>query len=196
MSGDRQAAATVLLTSRQHSTTALLTGAAPRRGMNVRALGDLQELEALAAGRPVHWYGGPLAADQVIGRLGLGLLEPPDDWLVRHPAEHTGPRHQRLGGGIAATFARRGGRDAEKYTHLVRYQMQPGTRDVLIAAAPGSGDSIEAIRETYDLHLDEIGQRVDFVHLNLEREGLNFGLRPGSVDVFNFRILNMTPTLF
>ncbi|MEU6854033.1 DUF6531 domain-containing protein [Actinacidiphila alni] len=96
---------------------------------------------------------------------------------------------------IAETFARRGGRNAQKYTHLVRYQMQPGTRDALIAAARGSGDNIEAIREAYGLHLDEIGQSLDFVHLKLEREGLNFGLRPGSVDVFNSRILGKTHTL-
>jgi hypothetical protein len=97
--------------------------------------------------------------------------------------------------GIAAKFARRGGRNAQKYTHLVRYAMEPGTRDALIAAGRGSGDNIEAIREAYGLHLDEIGQSVDFVHVKLEREGLNFGLRPGSVDVFNSRIRSMTHTL-
>jgi hypothetical protein len=78
---------------------------------------------------------------------------------------------------------------------LVRYQMKPGTRDALIAAARGSGANIEAIREAYGLHLDEIGQSLDFVHLKLEREGLNFGLRPGSVDVFTSRILGKTHTL-
>ncbi|WP_405583569.1 ATP-grasp domain-containing protein [Streptomyces sp. NBC_01190] len=92
MTGDGHA--DILLTSRQRtSTTALLTDAAVRRGMDVRPLGgDLHELEELAGSRPVHWYGGSLAADRIAGRLGLGLLEPPDDWLVRLPAEFSGRR--------------------------------------------------------------------------------------------------------
>lgn len=48
--------------------------------------------------------------------------------------------------GIADRFARRGGRNAQKCTHLVRYEMQPGTRDALIAAGRGSGDNIAAVR--------------------------------------------------
>lgn len=92
MTGDRAAA--VLLTSRQEtSTTALLADAAIRRGMDVRLLGrDVQEWEDLAESRRVHWYGGPLAADRIADRLGLGLLEPPDDWLVRLPERFSGRR--------------------------------------------------------------------------------------------------------
>ncbi|WP_371669795.1 DUF6531 domain-containing protein [Streptomyces sp. NBC_00289] len=97
--------------------------------------------------------------------------------------------------GIAERFARRGGRNAQKYTHLVRYEMKPGTRDALIAAGRGSGDNITAIREAYGLHLDEIGESTEFVHVKMERGGLNFGLRDGSAHVFNSNILRMTHEL-
>ncbi|WP_369033603.1 RHS repeat-associated core domain-containing protein [Streptomyces adonidis] len=97
--------------------------------------------------------------------------------------------------GIAERFTRRGGRNAQKYTHLVRYEMEPGTRDALIAAGRGSGDNIAAIRESFGIHLDEIGESTQFVHVKLERGGLNFGLREGSADVFNANILRMTHEL-
>ncbi|MEU1099486.1 DUF6531 domain-containing protein [Streptomyces tibetensis] len=97
--------------------------------------------------------------------------------------------------GIAERFARRGGRNAQKYTHLVRYEMEPGTRDALIAAGRGSGDNIAAIREGFGIHLDEIGESTQFVHVKLERGGLNFGLREGSAHVFNSNILRMTHEL-
>ncbi|RKT02238.1 hypothetical protein BX286_0113 [Streptomyces sp. 3211.6] len=40
---------------------------------------------AHAEGRRVHWYGGPRAAARGAGPLGLGLLEPADEWLTRVP---------------------------------------------------------------------------------------------------------------
>lgn len=73
--------------------------------------------------------------------------------------------------------------------------MEPGTRDALIAAGRGSGDNIAAIRESFGIHLDEIGESTQFVHVKLERGGLNFGLREGSADVFNANILRMTHEL-
>ena len=79
----------VLLTSGQQTSTAgLLVEAARKRGMEVREGGDLRGL----AGRTVHWYGGPSAAERVATELDLGLLEPPDDWLVGLPEEFTGRR--------------------------------------------------------------------------------------------------------
>ncbi|MFC4033927.1 ATP-grasp domain-containing protein [Streptomyces polygonati] len=91
MTGD--AGAAVLLTSRQRTTTtALLADAAARRGMDVHVPSDSGPVEEPAAGRPAHWYGGPLAADRIAGRFDLGLLEPPDDWLVRLPEEFSGRR--------------------------------------------------------------------------------------------------------
>ncbi|WTJ92431.1 ATP-grasp domain-containing protein [Streptomyces sp. NBC_01537] len=73
------------------STTGLLAEAAARRGMEVRVLTDGQVLDGLV-GRAVHWYGGPLAAGRIANVLGLGLLEPSDDWLARLPEEFTGRR--------------------------------------------------------------------------------------------------------
>jgi hypothetical protein len=78
----------LLTTAQETSTTALLARAATDRGMEVRVLTGPGSLDALA-GRDVHWYGGPIAAARISGRIGLALLEPPDDWLVRLPHEYT-----------------------------------------------------------------------------------------------------------
>ncbi|MFJ2577591.1 ATP-grasp domain-containing protein [Kitasatospora aureofaciens] len=79
----------VLLTSAQEtSTTTLLTEAAARRGLAAAVLTGPATVERLT-GRPVHWYGGPLAAARVAAPLGLALLEPDDDWLTKLPAEFT-----------------------------------------------------------------------------------------------------------
>ncbi|MFE6865707.1 ATP-grasp domain-containing protein [Kitasatospora sp. NPDC057692] len=86
------APAPVLLTSAQAtSTTALLTAAAAARGLATAVLTGTDTVDRLA-GRPVHWYGGPLAATRIADRLGLALLEPADDWLAALPEEFTGRR--------------------------------------------------------------------------------------------------------
>ncbi|QRF06122.1 hypothetical protein G9U55_08525 [Streptomyces koyangensis] len=76
--------------------------------------------------------------------------------------------------GLRHQTHRRGGRNAEKYTVLVRFEMSPGTRDALIAAGKRTG---------------EIGQDVNAVHLKSERGFDTYGLRPGSVGVLNSRIV-------
>ncbi|MEU0103547.1 polymorphic toxin-type HINT domain-containing protein [Streptomyces sp. NPDC006267] len=76
--------------------------------------------------------------------------------------------------GLRRQTHRRGGRNADKYTVLVRFEMSPGTRDALIAAGKRPG---------------EIGQDVNAVHLKSERGFDTYGLRPGSVGVFNSRIV-------
>ncbi|MFE4634228.1 ATP-grasp domain-containing protein [Streptomyces sp. NPDC056773] len=78
----------VFLVPGQRTTTAgLLAGAAARRGMEVRGLdGGAEDL----AGRRVHWRGGPAAGARVAPALGIGLLEPPDDWLAGLPEWATG----------------------------------------------------------------------------------------------------------
>ncbi|WP_162890457.1 DNRLRE domain-containing protein [Streptomyces olivoreticuli] len=75
--------------------------------------------------------------------------------------------------GLRGRTARKGGRNAEKYTILVRFEMQSGTRDALISAGKTPG---------------EIGKDINAVHLKSERGADTFGLRPGSVGVFNSRI--------
>lgn len=80
----------VLATSaRRTSTSVLLAEAAVRRGMRVVTLTSLQEAEDLSGGA-VHWYGGPLAADRIAGRLGIALLEPQGGWLAALPKTWTG----------------------------------------------------------------------------------------------------------
>ncbi|MFB7057568.1 ATP-grasp domain-containing protein [Streptomyces vinaceus] len=75
-------AAPVLLLNPPRTTTAeLLAQAAAWRGHDVAA--HVRQAE----GRETYWYGGPLAADVLSGRLGLGLLEPADDWLTTVPQE-------------------------------------------------------------------------------------------------------------
>ncbi|MFD8871831.1 ATP-grasp domain-containing protein [Streptomyces sp. NPDC059590] len=96
----------MLLTSAQRTSTAgLLSEAAARRGMDVLVLSGPRGLDE-AAGRPVHWYGGPRTADRVAARLGLGLLEPPDAWLARLPREFTGRKVELTT--LAAARAARG----------------------------------------------------------------------------------------
>ncbi|MFC1432211.1 ATP-grasp domain-containing protein [Streptacidiphilus sp. N1-3] len=83
--------AVLLLPAQRSSTSLLLAEAAVRRGLEVVVLDGAALLESLA-GRQVHWYGGPLAADRMAGALDLALLEPADDWLAGLPEEFTGRR--------------------------------------------------------------------------------------------------------
>ncbi|MGE7386215.1 ATP-grasp domain-containing protein [Streptomyces sp. NPDC004126] len=69
----------LLLSAPRTSTAELIARAAAWRGY------DVADRAALAVGRRVHWYGGPLAAARFAGSLGIGLLEPADDWLTRLP---------------------------------------------------------------------------------------------------------------
>ncbi|MEU2790954.1 hypothetical protein [Streptomyces sp. NPDC007100] len=69
---------------------------------------------------------------------------------------------------------RRGGKESEKCTALVRFEMAPGARGKLIATGKRPG---------------EISQDVSAVHLKSERGFDTYGLRPGSVGVFNSRIV-------
>ncbi|MGW9069978.1 ATP-grasp domain-containing protein [Streptomyces yangpuensis] len=77
----------------------LLAIEAARRGMMVRAAEEVSAAMEPARGPawgPAYWYGGPVAGARLAGRLGLALLEPADDWLVRLPQEFTG-REVRVG---------------------------------------------------------------------------------------------------
>lgn len=55
-----------------------------------RGLAVVSDVSAVAG--PAHYYGGPLFADRVAADLGLGLLEPTDDWLPGLPPELVGRR--------------------------------------------------------------------------------------------------------
>lgn len=91
----------LLLSSPRTSTAELIARAAAWRGY------DVTERAARARGRRVHWYGGPRAAARLAGPLGLGLLEPADDWLTHVPHPSCGaaygsppsPRPGRCGNG-------------------------------------------------------------------------------------------------
>ncbi|MEU1520083.1 ATP-grasp domain-containing protein [Streptomyces sp. NPDC005811] len=79
----------LLLPAPRTSTAELIARAAAWRGY------DVTDRVTRAEGRRVHWYGGPRAAARLAGPLGLGLLEPADDWLTHVP--HTLlRRHIRL----------------------------------------------------------------------------------------------------
>ena len=75
--------------------------------------------------------------------------------------------------GLRSRGGGRGGRNADNYTVLVRYEMATGTRDALIAAGKRP---------------ENIGQDINAIHLKMERGAETFGLMPGSVDVFNAMI--------
>ncbi|WP_244872316.1 ATP-grasp domain-containing protein [Catellatospora sp. TT07R-123] len=63
--------------------------AARRRGMRVETLREWRVPAELAQAEGTHLYAGPLFADAVGAELGLGLLEPDQDWLARLPREVT-----------------------------------------------------------------------------------------------------------
>ncbi|MFE7094879.1 ATP-grasp domain-containing protein [Streptomyces erythrochromogenes] len=69
----------LLLSAPRTSTAEIIARAAAWRGY------DVAERATGVEGRRVHWYGGPRAAARHAGRLGLGLLEPGDDWLTHVP---------------------------------------------------------------------------------------------------------------
>ncbi|MFJ2822301.1 ATP-grasp domain-containing protein [Streptomyces toxytricini] len=70
----------LVLPTPRTSTAELLGRAAAWRGFDV-----LARPQRPPSGAPVHWYGGPRAADRVAAGLGLGLLEPADGWLTGLP---------------------------------------------------------------------------------------------------------------
>ncbi|GAA1963242.1 ATP-grasp domain-containing protein [Catenulispora subtropica] len=76
---------TLVFSPRANDTSQVLTVAAYRRGMLTEHLTGWRVPEGFTIGGPAHLYAGPLFADAVAADLGVGLLEPPDDWLTRLP---------------------------------------------------------------------------------------------------------------
>ncbi|MER6303391.1 ATP-grasp domain-containing protein [Kitasatospora sp. NPDC001539] len=81
----------LLLAPRVNETSRRLRTAAGLRGLRARTATGWQAPRELL-GAPVHVYGGPLFGDAVGRELGLALLEPAEDWLVRLPLALTGRR--------------------------------------------------------------------------------------------------------
>ncbi|MFE6055888.1 ATP-grasp domain-containing protein [Kitasatospora sp. NPDC056446] len=91
--GRETAATTVLLLAPRINETGLaLRTAAGRRGLRAYTATSWQAPRELLGGPAVHVYGGPLFGDAVGRELGLGLLEPAEDWLARLPLTLTGRR--------------------------------------------------------------------------------------------------------
>jgi hypothetical protein len=79
-------------------------------------------------------------------------------------------------------------RHPDLYEKIVRFEMQPGTRDALIAG--GARSPGNALVNAGLGHLPLIGKGMnDVVHVKGELDAINFGLRSGSADIFNTRIL-------
>lgn len=76
---------TLVFSPRANDTSHVLTTAAYRRGLLTEHLTGWRVPEGFTIGGPAHLYAGPLFADAVAADLGVGLLEPPDDWLTRLP---------------------------------------------------------------------------------------------------------------
>jgi RHS repeat-associated protein len=82
-------------------------------------------------------------------------------------------------------------RNPNEYEVLVRFEMAPGTRDALMAAGVRDEQLSHAARRMglEDLPTFVKGQRLPgAVHVKTELDYLTFGLRRGSVDIFNSRI--------
>ncbi|WP_246157445.1 ATP-grasp domain-containing protein [Catellatospora sichuanensis] len=79
----------LILPPRVTETGLAFADAARRRGMRVETLHTWRLPEHLAGHVGAHLYAGPLFADAVGAELGVGLLEPDQDWLARLPRAWT-----------------------------------------------------------------------------------------------------------
>ena len=78
---------TLVFSPRANDTSQVLAPAAHRRGLLTEHMTGWHVPEGFLVGGPAHLYAGPLFADAIAADLGIALLEPPDDWLVRLPRE-------------------------------------------------------------------------------------------------------------
>ena len=78
---------TLVFSPRANDTSQVLGVEAYRRGMLTEHLTGWRVPDGFTVGGPAHLYAGPLFADAVAADLGVGLLEPPDDWLTRLPRD-------------------------------------------------------------------------------------------------------------
>jgi hypothetical protein len=79
-------------------------------------------------------------------------------------------------------------RHPDKYQVFVEFQMQAGTQEQLIAN--GARDASNLVKEAYgELPQIKSGMK-DVIHIKGEGTTINYGLREGSKDVFNDRIID------
>jgi hypothetical protein len=76
---------TLVFSPRANETSQALAVVAYRRGLLTEHLTGWRVPEGFTLGGPAHLYAGPLFADAVAADLGIGLLEPPEDWLTQLP---------------------------------------------------------------------------------------------------------------
>lgn len=78
----------------------------------------------------------------------------------------------------------------EKYPNIVQFEMQAGTKDALISAGARSDGNLLIEHGLGDLpKIDTFPKRFpDIVHVKAEGNAINYGLRKGTVDIFNSRI--------
>jgi hypothetical protein len=77
------------------------------------------------------------------------------------------------------------------YQTIVGFEMAPGTRQALVSAGARAGGSLLEGPELGDLPSIQ-GKGSDVVHIKQERGRITYGLRPGSVDIFNERIISFS----
>ncbi len=78
------------------------------------------------------------------------------------------------------------------YQTIVRFEMQPGTQQALVSAGARSPGRL-LVDEGLG-HLPMISRGMpNVVHVKAELDAINYGLRPGSAEIFNSRILGFGP---
>ena len=81
-------------------------------------------------------------------------------------------------------------RHPDKYETFVQFDMQPGTRDALVAA--GARNDAKIVGDAGYGHLPLIARgQPNVVHVKGEGDSITFGLRPGSAHIFNDRIMGI-----
>jgi hypothetical protein len=79
-------------------------------------------------------------------------------------------------------------RHPDRYEVTVRFEMDPGTKDALLAA--GARSTGRLLAEAGLDHLPLVGKRMtQVVHVKAETKSITYGLRPGSAALFNTRIV-------
>jgi RHS repeat-associated protein len=90
---------------------------------------------------------------------------------------------------LATQSARAG--NPQLYENVVRFEMQPGTADALVASGARSQPTV--VHEVLEDLPTIVRGDLNVVHVKVELGSVNYGLRPGTQDIFNSRILGFGP---